>query len=170
MDAKRLPLDAETLAHEAPDDHRAELRLWLRLLTCTNMIDGEIRHRLRERFGITLPRFDLMAQLARAPNGMRLSDLSRRMMVTNGNITGLVDRMVESGQLKRRASATDGRAQLVSLTAVGRSEFDAIAAEHQNWIADLFANLDRETIADLLRLLAEAKASVRHGVQKPERN
>jgi DNA-binding MarR family transcriptional regulator len=100
---------------------------------------------------------------------MRLSDLSRRMMVTNGNITGLVDRMVESGHLKRRASATDGRAQLVSLTPLGRSEFETIAAEHQDWIAHLFADLDRKTIAELLRLLGLAKTSVRQAVTAPER-
>jgi DNA-binding MarR family transcriptional regulator len=169
LSAKLLPLDAETLAHEAPENHRAELRLWLRLLACTNLIEGEIRRRLRERFDTTLPRFDLMAQLARAPNGMRLSDLSRRMMVTNGNITGLVDRMVKSGHLKRRASTTDGRAQLVSLTPLGRSEFETIAAEHQDWIAHLFADLDRKTIAELLRLLGLAKTSVRQAATAPER-
>jgi hypothetical protein len=93
-------LDSETKAVELPHDHGDELRLWLRLLTCTNLIEGEVRSRLRERFDVTLPRFDLMAQLDKAPDGMTLSDVSKRMMVSNGNVTGLVERLVESGHLE----------------------------------------------------------------------
>ena len=87
-------LDAETVAAERPADHKDELRLWLRLLTCTNMVESMVRARLRARFGVTLPRFDLMAQLHKAGDGMILGDLSRRMMVSNGNVTGLVERLV----------------------------------------------------------------------------
>src|SRR3712207_5665729 len=121
MDALPISLDAETKAVEMPEDHREELRLWLRLLACTTLIEGEIRRRLRERFQVTLPRFDLMAQLDRAPDGMTLSDLSRRMMVSNGNVTGLVDRLVEAGRLARRPSPQDRRAQVISLTDLGRA-------------------------------------------------
>ena len=88
-------LDSETKAVELPEDHGNELRLWLRLLTCTTLIEGEVRSRLRERFDVTLPRFDLMAQLDKVPDGMTLSDVSKRMMVSNGNVTGLVERLVE---------------------------------------------------------------------------
>ena len=88
-------LDSETKTVES--DHGDELRLWLRLLTCTTLIEGSVRSRLRERFDVTLPRFDLMAQLDKAPDGMTLSDVSKRMMVSNGNVTGLVERLVESG-------------------------------------------------------------------------
>ena len=88
-----MMLDSETKAVE--HDHGDELRLWLRLLTCTTLIEGAVRSRLRERFDVTLPRFDLMAQLDRAPDGMTLSDVSKRMMVSNGNVTGLVERLVE---------------------------------------------------------------------------
>jgi DNA-binding MarR family transcriptional regulator len=101
-------LDAETKVAETPGDHKDELRLWLRLLTCTTLIEGEVRRRLRERFDVTLPRFDLMAQLDRAEEGMTLGELSRRMMVTNGNVPGLVERLVEEGALsrgRRRATA-----------------------------------------------------------------
>ena len=90
-----MTLDSETKAVELPEDHGDELRLWLRLLTCTTLIEGEVRSRLRERFDVTLPRFDLMAQLDKAPEGMTLSDVSKRMMVSNGNVTGLVERLVE---------------------------------------------------------------------------
>ena len=78
--------DAESRVH---DDHHDALRLWLRLLTCTMLIEGRIRGRLRERFATTLPRFDLMAQLERHPEGLRMGELSRRMMVTGGNVTGI---------------------------------------------------------------------------------
>ena len=94
--------DSETKAVETPEDHAEELRLWLRLLTCTTWIQGEVRGRVRQRFDVTLPRFDLMAQLDKAPDGMTLSDVSKRMMVSNGNVTGLVERLVESGHLDRR--------------------------------------------------------------------
>ena len=124
-------LDSETKAVETPEDHAEELRLWLRLLTCTTLIEGEVRGRLRQRFDVTLPRFDLMAQLDKAPDGMTLSDVSKRMMVSNGNVTGLVERLVESGHLDRRTSETDRRVQVIRLTKLGRAEFRRMAAEHE---------------------------------------
>ena len=114
-----IPLDAETKVAERPDDHKTELRLWLRLLTCTTLIESEVRRRLRDQFDITLPRFDLLAQLDSAPNGMTLGELSQRMMVSNGNITGLVERLVEQGLIRRRPLPNDRRVQIVSLTAEG---------------------------------------------------
>src|SRR5437764_12818846 len=104
-------LDSETKAVELPDDHGNELRLWLRLLTCTTLIESEVRSRLRERFDVTLPRFDLMAQLDKVPEGMTLSDVSKRMMVSNGNVNGLDHRLVESGNLDRPQSDADGLGQ-----------------------------------------------------------
>ncbi|HEX8167690.1 MAG TPA: MarR family transcriptional regulator [Beijerinckiaceae bacterium] len=162
---EHLPLDAETKAAEQPQDHRDELRLWLRLLTCTTLIEGGIRKRLRERFDVTLPRFDLMAQLDKAPEGLTLSDLSKRMMVSNGNMTALVERLAMSGHLARRTSDTDRRAQVVSLTDLGRDEFRAMAAEHEGWIAEMFANLTRREVEELLRLLAKTKSSARRAVE-----
>src|SRR3989442_14857270 len=119
-DTTPIPLDAETRVAERPGDHKAELRLWLRLFTCKTLIESEVRRRLRDTFGVTLPRFDLMAQLDRAPSGMTLGELSRRMMVSNGNVTGLVDRLVAQGVVRRRPSPSDRRSQFVSLTAEGR--------------------------------------------------
>ena len=138
-DHSTIPLDAETKVAERPADHEAELRLWLRLLTCTTLIEGEIRSRLRAAFDMTLPRFDVMAQLDKAPSGMTLGELSQRMMVSNGNVTGLVERLVAQGLLERRASPNDRRAQLVSLTGDGRRAFRAMARTHENWIAEIFA-------------------------------
>ena len=155
------PLDAETKVSERPADHEAELRLWLRLFTCTTLIEGEIRRRLRDTFEVTLPRFDLMAQLDKTPAGMTLGELSRRMMVSNGNVTGLAERLVAQGLLERRPSPTDRRAQFVNLTAEGRRAFRAMARTHESWIAEMFAGLSREDIEILMQLLARAKTSAR---------
>src|SRR5712664_1329451 len=158
MDERTDILDAETRVAERPGDHKAELRLWLRMFTCKTLIEGEVRRRLREEFGVTLPRFDLMAQLDRAPAGMTLGQLSQRMMVSNGNVTGLVDRLVEQGLINRRPSPKDRRAQIVSLTAEGRRFFRAIARANGDWIGDMFAELTADEIETLMRLLAKTKA------------
>ena len=158
-------LDSETKAVELPDDHGDELRLWLRLLTCTSLIEGEVRARLRQRFDVTLPRFDLMAQLDKVPEGMTLSEVSKRMMVSNGNVTGLVERLVELGHLDRRTSDTDGRVQVIRLTKAGRAEFRKMAAEHEIWIAGMFSDLNPKEIRELMRLLARTKASAKNFTQ-----
>src|SRR5664279_4104713 len=160
-----MVLDSETQAVDLPEDHAEELRLWLRLLTCTTLIEGEVRSRLRARFDVTLPRFDLMAQLDKAPDGMTLSDVSKRMMVSNGNVTGLVERLVESGHLDRRTSDTDRRVQVIRLTKIGRLEFRRMAAEHETWIADMFGDLAPKDVRELMRLLAKTKASARKSAQ-----
>jgi DNA-binding MarR family transcriptional regulator len=159
-----LVLDAETRAEERPSDHQDELRLWLRLLTCTTMIEGEIRTRLRERFDVTLPRFDLMAQLEKEPGGLTLGDLSRRMMVSNGNITGLVERLAELGLIERIPHPTDRRAAYVRLTDAGHATFAEMAHEHGEWVAELSAGLAPQEIATMLRLLSKMKASVRGSI------
>ncbi|MDB5599263.1 MAG: MarR family transcriptional regulator [Xanthobacteraceae bacterium] len=153
------PLDAETKVTERPHDHKDELRLWLRLFTTKTVIESEIRRRLRDRFDTTLPRFDLMAQLDKSPSGMTLGELSQRLMVSNGNITGLVDRLVVQGLVDRRAAPNDRRSQLVTLTAEGRRTFRAMASAHEDWVADIFADLSAAELETLMRLLAKAKAS-----------
>jgi DNA-binding MarR family transcriptional regulator len=164
MEGRPIPLDAETKVAERPDDHRDELRLWLRIFTCKEVIEAEVRRRLRDRFNVTLPRFDLMAQLERAPKGMTLGELSQRMMVSNGNVTGLVERLVEQGLIDRRPSPKDRRAQIVSLTAEGRRVFRAMARANGEWIGQMFADLSSNDIDALLRLLAKAKSSARRAI------
>ncbi|MFI5010784.1 MAG: MarR family winged helix-turn-helix transcriptional regulator [Hyphomicrobiales bacterium] len=158
------PLDAETKAHEHEDGHEAELRLWLRLLTCTTLIESEIRRRLRQGFGTTLPRFDLMAQLERAHGGMTLNEVSKRMMVTNGNVTGLVERLVAEGLVDRRPAPNDRRAQVVRLTPKGRQIFQRMATAHGEWLAALFAGLDEDEIAKMMALLSKTKLSAREAI------
>jgi len=164
MEDQTIPLDAETKVAERPLDHKDELRLWLRLFTCKEVIESEVRRRLRDTFEVTLPRFDMLAQLDRAPKGMTLGELSQRMMVSNGNVTGLVDRLVEQGLINRRPSPNDRRAQIVSLTAEGRRFFRAMARANGDWIGDMFAELSQEDIETLLRLLAKTKVSARKAI------
>ncbi|MGJ3261661.1 MAG: MarR family winged helix-turn-helix transcriptional regulator, partial [Salinarimonas sp.] len=156
----------EAKALGAPAELAAELRLWLRRRTLSTRIESEVRRRLRERFDVTLPRFDLMAQLVRAPDGMTLSDVSKRMMVSNGNVTGLVERLVESGHVDRRVSETDRRAQVISLTDAGRAEFRAMAVEHETWIAEMVGGLDEAEVETLMGLLGKVKASTRAAMDR----
>jgi DNA-binding MarR family transcriptional regulator len=164
MEERTVPLDAETKVAERPHDHKEELRLWLRLFTCKEMIEAEVRRRLRDSFDVTLPRFDLMAQLYRAPQSMTLGELSQRMMVSNGNVTGLVDRLVEQGLVSRRPSPKDRRAQLVSLTAQGRRFFAAMARSNGDWIGEMFADLSGDDIDILMQLLGKTKTSARKAI------
>jgi DNA-binding MarR family transcriptional regulator len=162
-----LKLDAGTPgAHPSPPaasggEHREELRLWLRLLTCTTLVESEVRRRLRAQFGLTLPRFDLMAQLDRAPEGLTLGDLSRRLMVSNGNVTGLVERLAASGQVERVPHAVDRRVVRVRLTAAGRAAFGRMAHAHAGWIAELLGGLTEEEGQVLMRLLDRLKQTLR---------
>jgi DNA-binding MarR family transcriptional regulator len=160
-----VPLDAETKVAERPHDHRDELRLWLRLFTTKEVIEAEVRRRLRDSFAVTLPRFDLLAQLDRTPKGMTLGELSRRMMVSNGNVTGLVDRLLEQGLISRRRSPDDRRAHIVSLTAAGRKFFRSMARANGDWIGDVFADLTMNDMDTLMRLLGKTKASARRAIR-----
>ena len=146
--------DRETIARS--DDHRA-LRIWLRLLTCTQMIERVVRARLRERFGTTLPRFDLMAQLARHPEGLKMNELSRLLMVTGGNVTAIVDQLEKEGQAERFDEPADRRAFRIHLTRSGERSFAEMAREHEEWVVGLLEGLGRREQDELLRLLAKLK-------------
>jgi len=158
--------DAETRLAGRAGDHREDLRLWLRLFTCNMLVEGEVRGRLRERFDVTLPRFDLMAQLERVPDGLTLGELSQRLMVSNGNITGLVQRLVDSGHLLRAPHPTDRRVSRVMMTEAGRIAFAEMAAGHAAWISNLFADMPASDRRTLLRLLGQLKEAVRQGVAR----
>jgi DNA-binding MarR family transcriptional regulator len=137
--------------------HPEELRLWLRLLTCTQLIESRVRANLREQFATTLPRFDLMAQLEREPDGMLMKDLSKRMMVTGGNVTGITDQLVAEGLVARNDVEGDRRAYRICLTARGRKTFEAMARAHEQWIVDAFGVLIAGERATLAKLLARLK-------------
>jgi len=145
----------------ASDDHHESLRLWLRLLTCTLMIERRVRAGLRERFAITLPRFDLMAQLERHPQGLKMGELSRRLMVTGGNVTGLTNQLVDEGLVERQPIAGDRRAHAVRLTVKGKRAFDAMAAEHERWVIAMLAGVSAGDRARLFALLGDLKMNLR---------
>ena len=151
------PIDHEVTA----SGRKPELRLWLRMLTCANLIEAEVRARLRAQFHVTLPQFDLLAQLDKAPDGLSMGELSRRMMVTNGNVTGIADRLESVGMVRRARSSGDRRSQTVTLTRTGREAFRRMARSHEAWIAELFSGLEREDMATLMETLGQAKQSVR---------
>ncbi|MGQ0384037.1 MAG: MarR family winged helix-turn-helix transcriptional regulator [Gammaproteobacteria bacterium] len=151
-------MDAETRA--ASDDHGA-IRLWLRMLATNRLVETRTRRLLLERFGTTLPRFDLMAQLERFPQGLRMNELSKRMMVTGGNVTGITDLLEREGLVERVADAADRRAWLVRLTRAGRRAFAAMAAEHERWVVEAFGALSAREMATMAALLARLKAHLR---------
>ncbi len=153
---------ADGLGHEAraaEGDHAA-LRLWLRMLALTTEVEDEVRRRLRARFGITLARFDYMAQLHRAPGGLRMKELSRLLMVTGGNVTGLTDELEREGMVERTGDPADRRAWILRLTRRGRSAFEAMAAEHEAWILELFGGLAPREISQLHAQLGELRVQL----------
>ena len=151
-------MDLEARAHS---EHPEALRLWLRLLTCTQLIEKQVRSELRAGFGTTLPRFDLMAQLERSPDGLKMNELSRRMMVTGGNITGITDQLAAEGLVDRVDVEGDRRAYRVLLTPKGRKLFQEMAARHAEWVVDAFSGLTGKEIAVLHKLLGKVKEHAR---------
>ncbi len=148
-------IDREFIARQ--DDHRA-LRIWLRLLTCTQLIEKRVRAGLREQFGTTLPRFDLLAQLERHPEGLKMNALSRLLMVTGGNVTAIVDQLEKEGLLERLDQPADRRAFRIRLTRAGERSFAEMAREHEEWVIELLAGLSRREHDELLKLLAKVKS------------
>ena len=146
------------------------LRVWLRLLACSNLVEGRVRSRLREEFDITLPRFDVLAQLDAAArddvHGLTMSELSRRLMVTNGNLTGLIERLVQEGLVSRAASATDRRTQIVRLSSTGRRALHVMAPQHEQWIDELLVELSADERAQLYALLGKLRDSIRHSISE----
>jgi len=156
------PADLEAVARGG----KAELRLWLRLLSTTNIISGQIRRRLRAKFDVTLPAFDLMAQLDREPDGLRLGELSKRMMVTNGNLTGLVERLVQEGLVKRETDPQDRRAFIVRLSRAGKTKFAVYARENERLVLSLFDDVEPGVVQALMDNLALLKASAGRAAER----
>ncbi|MFM2051919.1 MAG: hypothetical protein RL682_2410 [Pseudomonadota bacterium] len=153
---------ADELGHEARSggaDHAA-LKLWLRMLACTTQIEDEIRRRLRARFDISLPRFDYMAQLYRQPAGLKMSELSRFLMVTGGNVTGVTDELVREGMVSRQNSTTDRRTWIVCLTPKGKDTFEGMAKEHEQWILELFSGMEASTVQTLYSQLGALRVQL----------
>jgi len=136
------------------------LRLWLRLLTCANLIEQQVRGRLRDTFAVTLPQFDVLAELDAAGEPQTMTALSNRLMVSNGNVTGVIDRLERAGMVERCASTRDRRVQYIALTASGRMRFTEMAAAHEGWIAELLGGLGDADMGHLVDLLDATKRTV----------
>lgn len=142
---------------------KERLRLWLRLLKTTRSIESTLRERLRDEFSTTLPRFDVMAALSRYENGLKMSQLSGVLRVSNGNVTGIVDRLAEDGLLIRVPVPGDRRASVVRLTKRGQEEFERQAAEHEAWIDAMLEGFSANEAADFGALLERLEASLQGG-------
>jgi DNA-binding MarR family transcriptional regulator len=153
----QLSLDHESRIEH--DDHQA-IRLWLRLLTCTNLVERHLRNRLRSEFDITLPRFDLMAQLAREPQGLTMGDLSQRMMVSGGNVSGIATQLEKEGLISREPVPGNRRAFCVTLTAAGNKRFAEMATVHEAWIVDCLGGLSDAEYEHMMVMLKDIKAGV----------
>jgi DNA-binding MarR family transcriptional regulator len=160
--AEAPPSDREAML--AGDD-KLELKLWLRLLTCTHLIERRIRGRLRDAFDTTLARFDVLAQLERAADGLSMGELSSRLMVTGGNVTSLIDSLLREGLVTREPHPSDRRSLRVRLTPAGRRAFDAMLPAHDKWIAEITAGMSRSDMAQLLDLLGKLKQSARRATE-----
>jgi len=134
-------------------EDKTRLRLWLRLLKATRHVENQLRDRLRTEFDTTLPRFDVMAALEKNRAGLKMSDLSRQLMVSNGNVTGIIDRLVDDGLVARQAISGDRRATLVHLTPKGLENFSRMASAHEKWVGALLETLDAADIRRASELL-----------------
>ena len=144
------------------------LRSWLRLISCTQLVEQEMKTMLRDKFDTTLPRFEFMAALDRVPDGITMGELSRWLMVTKGNITGIAERLSEDGFISREPTPTDRRSFCVTLTTVGRTEYKRMEAEYEALLEEIFADLTLEDTDMFMGLLAKLKeAVIRRGESPP---
>ena len=149
--------DHETRLVES--DHHS-LKLWLRLLTCSSLIEKKLRDELRLSFDMTLPRFDFLSQLERAPDGLTMGELSKRMMVSGGNISGIAAQLVDEGLIDRCQVPSNRRTFIVTLTQKGRNEFETIAKAHERWVIEMLGQLDQDDVNQLMNLLLKVKNTV----------
>lgn len=171
MPALRSPLKLALPEHDlgleasvTEDDHQS-LRLWLRMMSCTNQVQAEIRRRLRTEFGMSLARFDYLAQLHRYPQGLSMSALSAYLMVTGGNVTGLTQELEKEGWVLREVDPGDRRSFRLQLTDEGRISFEKIAAVHESWVVSMFAGLRSAERLQLTQLLGQLRMQAAHAVE-----
>lgn len=146
--------------HDGALTGRMDVRVWLRLLSCSTTIEKRLRRRFSDKFGTTLPRFDILAALERETDGISMGELSKRLLVSNGNVTALVRQLEGAGYVTSRSAPEDRRSSIVSLTDTGRAHFVDLAAAHHAWIRGMFAGVPREERIALYRLLAVLKSSI----------
>ena len=145
---------------EKTSRRKMALRAWLRLLTSAQLIEQRVRGRFRTEFDTTLPRFDVMAALAREPDGQTMGDISNWLLVSSGNITGIISRLESDGLVTRTRSASDQRTHLVTLSGKGRERFEKMSLAHEKWIRNMFSGMTRQEMATLDELLTKVKISL----------
>ena len=145
-----------------PPLSKQRLRLWIRILRAARAIEAEVRERLRVNFDVTLPQFDVMAALERKPDGMTMTELSRFLMVSNGNVTGIIDRLVTDKLVVRQAPANDRRSIVVKLTARGLKDFTAMAKAHQGWVDNLLSEFNAAEAETLIHHLDGLSGRIRN--------
>ena len=148
--------------HDGALADRSSVRLWLRLLSCTMAIEKEVQRRFAAR-GATLARFDVLAALDRHPEGLNMGALSRALLVSNGNVTQLVQKLAKDGLVRIRTAPGDRRSSIVRLTAKGRAEFAGLAAAHHDWIDALTAGMDGGARESLYHALGDLKHAIAKG-------
>lgn len=149
-----LPVD-DTLPSGAGS---AEIRLWVRLLACAKMGEKHLRRRFEDEFDTTLPRFDVLAALYRAPDGLRMSELSKALLVSNGNVTVVVRQLQERGHVQTQINPNDRRSAIVSLTPDGKRRFLELAAAHHGWVSDILADVPTDEKDLLVRALGDLRS------------
>lgn len=145
---------------------KQSLRLWLRLLACEKKVEQSIRSKLRDEYGVTLPQFDVLSELERAGEPLTMSQLSDELMVSNGNVTGVVDRLLRDGFVRREASPSDRRVLFIALTPDGEKAFREMAAAHEQWISALFSTLTTTEIRNLLKSMVDLKDSISENLER----
>lgn len=151
------------LKEQATEHSKESLRTWLRLLSCETVIEQQLRTLLRQNFSVTLPQFDVLSELERAGDPLTMSQLSKELMVSNGNVTGVIDRLEKTGFVKRVRAEHDRRIQFIELTVKGRKEFNRMASRHERWVAELLSELSMTDMNQLQELLLKTRQSVSTG-------
>jgi DNA-binding MarR family transcriptional regulator len=145
----------------SPENSKESLRTWLRLLSCETLIEQQLRTLLRQNFAVTLPQFDVLSELERAGGPLTMSQLSQELMVSNGNVTGVIDRLEKTGFVRRERAEHDRRIQYIDLTAKGRKEFSKMAVQHERWLAEMLSGLTPADMGELQQLLLKTRQSVK---------
>ncbi|MCC5971924.1 MAG: MarR family transcriptional regulator [Pararhodobacter sp.] len=141
---------------QGPSLSKRRLKMWIRMLRLTRTAEADLRDFLRREHDTTLPRFDVMAALYRRREALTMSELSRLLLVSNGNATAVVDRLEKDGMARRTPAPTDRRTVHVALTEAGLTAFEAMAQQHEARIDALFSGMTAEDLDALRDILHRA--------------
>ncbi|MET0278760.1 MAG: MarR family transcriptional regulator [Pseudorhodoplanes sp.] len=163
LEPKRQALEPAWLA---PERQKVDLQLWVRLLACGHSAEQRVKNRIKENFGINQTQFNLLSQLDRAPEGIRMGEVARRTVVTGSNVTAVVDDLEQRGLVQRQAVQGDRRATVITLTEAGRKAFAQMAPIHADWIEEIFAKMAKHEKRQLIDQLDALKAAMRATLSK----